>query len=157
MTGAFSDEKRLRAGVDGDTLLLRTVSIGSRRAFAALEWTETELNQAAEALERIVPKIRYRTDSARGQAEDPFMQSYLDVDQLLFGTLLLLGPEHSELLDDPARAVVEQIAQHQQGPLRNAAAAILAAINSPERQEASGTAEAPAEAGPDDDTDEDAS
>lgn len=126
MMQPFGDEKRLRAGIDGDALLIRTVSIACRRAFAGLDWTEAELNQAAEALERLVPKIGYRTDSARGQAGDPFMQFYLDVDHLVMSTLLLLGREHADLLDEESRAVVEDIAQNDRGSLHAAAAAVLA-------------------------------
>lgn len=125
----MDDERRLRAGVDGDELLLRTVVMSARQVFATLDWDERTLSEAAEPLERLVPKIRYRTDSAMGQAHDPFMEFYLTVDPLLLGTLLVLGAEHADLLDDDCRRVVRGLAEGAEGPLAVAVERVAAGLD----------------------------
>lgn len=125
----MDDERRLRAGVDGDELLLRTVILSARRTFASLDWDEATLNQGAETLERLVPKIQYPTDSAMGQAHDPFMEFYLAVDPLVHCTLLVVGSEHTDLLDDECERVVRQLAETADGPLGKAVGRVVAAID----------------------------
>jgi len=125
----MDDERWLRAGVDGDQLLLRTVIVGTRRAFASLEWDEATLNEAAETLERLVSEIRYRTDSAKGQAHDPFMEFYLAVDPLVHCTLLVLGEDHADLLDDESARVVRRLAEEAGGPLAAAAQRVATALH----------------------------
>jgi hypothetical protein len=104
----LDDEARIRTAAEPDQILLRTVSLSCRQVFAQSDWTDEALSEAAEQLETITPKIDFKRDGAQGQAHDPYLDFYLNVDQLLLATLGLVKGDHLALLDG---AVVERLGE----------------------------------------------
>jgi hypothetical protein len=125
----LDDEARLRAGAEPDQILLRTVSLRCRQIFAQSEWTESALNEAAEQLETITPRIEFERDPGRGQAHDLYMDFYLSVDQLLLATLGLLTAKHLDLFDEAVLARLGELeAPITHSRIRGAARALLESV-----------------------------
>lgn len=121
----LSDEARLRRRPDSDAMLLQLVSITCRSTFAQIPWTVDALSEAANQLELVTPRIRYRTGGARGQAGDPYMERYLSTDMLVAATLEVLGPGRLEMLDVDTRAALEKAAEGTDQTVRHWATAAL--------------------------------
>jgi hypothetical protein len=126
MADRLDDEARLRAGAEPDHILLRMVSLRCRQIFAQSEWSESALNEAADQLEMITPKIEFERSRGQGQAHDPYMDFYLSVDQLLLATFGLLTTEHLDLLDEAVLARLgELVAPTVHSRIEDAARALL--------------------------------
>jgi hypothetical protein len=97
----WGDELRLRARLDADRLLVQAVTQMSQQAWNSMPWNEESLNAAAQAIEVTLPSIDYRKDGARGAAGDPFLESYLRIDDLVSTTLGQVARYfRRDLLDD---------------------------------------------------------
>jgi Type I restriction enzyme R protein N terminus (HSDR_N) len=125
VTSLLGDEARLRRRPDADRMLLQLVSLQSRMVFAQINWTTENLNETAAGLERVVPTIAYRTDRGQGQAHDPFMTFYLEVDQLMLATLDVIGPGRTEVLDPEMLVWIRDAAEHDDPSISRWAARVL--------------------------------
>ena len=121
----LSDEAKLRQRPDADRMVLQIVSLQARMVFAQIDWTVETLTSAARELEAVLPTITYRTDRGQGQAHDPFMQFYLETDQLILGTLDVVGPGRSHVLDAEMLAWVRSVADQGAPPIHRWAARVL--------------------------------
>lgn len=106
----WSDEMKMRAGLNGDRLYTDAVMHATREAWTSIKWEASILDRVAEQLESSLDRIEVAETSFRGPAGDPYFEWQFERDQLQMATLYELGGHiKSEQLGDDVLVELRKI------------------------------------------------